>query len=168
LASAETEFFVSNAGTRLPSIEEIIVVAFCWVSEKTLCRRSVVRSRLLHVGSRNTLLMKAALVHCIGLADEDVGRDFVFGAPKLSESRKKHQVIKCFGWERQTKRPRFRAVFGSRHGLHLTITTALLWHYNPCRANGIVERLIRRGSALPHQSGTRASGPAESRSAGHP
>src|SRR5262245_30412590 len=71
---------------------------------------------LFHVGSRNTLLVKAALEHRISLADEDVGRDFIFSAPKLSESRKKHQVVKCFDWERQTKRSRFRAVFGPRHG----------------------------------------------------
>src|SRR5262249_42527520 len=71
---------------------------------------------LFHIDSRNTLLVKAALVHRIGLADEDVGRHFVFGAPKLSESRTQHQIIKCFDWERQTERSRFRAVFGSRHG----------------------------------------------------
>src|SRR5262245_64944411 len=65
---------------------------------------------LFHVSSRNALLVKAALEHRIGLADEDVGRDFVFGAPKLSESCKKHQVIKCFDWQRQTERSRFREI----------------------------------------------------------
>src|SRR5215831_4629412 len=102
--------------------------------------------------------MEPALIHCVSLANENVCRHFVFGAPKFSERGKKNEIIERLDWQRQAECSRLRAVFRSRHKYILTVTTQLLWHYNPCRANRIVEPLIRRGFSLDDQAVLRAAG----------
>src|SRR5690242_4671600 len=49
-----------------------------------------------HIRSRHTLFMKAAFVQRIGLADEDVGCHFVFGATELSKRGKQREIIESF------------------------------------------------------------------------
>jgi len=48
-------------------------------------------------GRRHALVVKAALVHGVGLADENMGGHFVFRAAELTERRQKNQIIKRFG-----------------------------------------------------------------------
>ena len=48
-------------------------------------------------GGRYALVVEAALVHGVGLADENVRGHFVLGAAKLTERRQKDQIIKRLG-----------------------------------------------------------------------
>ena len=48
-------------------------------------------------GRRHALVVEAALVHGVSLANEDVRGHFVFGAAKLTERRQKDQIIKRLG-----------------------------------------------------------------------
>src|SRR5262249_55862686 len=67
-------------------------------------------------GRRHALVVEAAPVHGVGLADENMRGHFVFRAAKLTERRQKDQIIKRLGGEREAESPRFRAVFWTRHG----------------------------------------------------
>src|SRR5262245_5408834 len=68
-----------------------------------------------HVGGRNARFMKAILVHRIGLANEDMRRHLVFGAPKFSERREQRQIIKSLQRQRETQCSRFRTIFRTGH-----------------------------------------------------
>src|SRR5262245_15426216 len=68
-----------------------------------------------HVGGRNARFMKAILVHRIGLANEDMRRNLVFGAPKFSERREQRQIIKSLQRQRETQRSRLRTIFRTGH-----------------------------------------------------
>src|SRR5215470_15155300 len=48
-------------------------------------------------GRRHALVVEAALVHGVGLADENMRGHFVFRAAKLTERRQKDQIIKRLG-----------------------------------------------------------------------
>jgi hypothetical protein len=48
-------------------------------------------------GRRHALVVEAALVHRVGLADENMRGHFVFRAAKLTERRQKDQIIKRLG-----------------------------------------------------------------------
>jgi len=48
-------------------------------------------------GRRHALVVEAALVHGVSLADENVRGHFVFRAAKLTERRQKDQIIKRLG-----------------------------------------------------------------------
>src|SRR5262249_20840722 len=67
-------------------------------------------------GRRHALVVEAALVHGVGLADEKMRGHFVFRAAERTERCQKDQIIKRLGGQRETESPRFRAVFWTRHG----------------------------------------------------
>src|SRR5262245_65849019 len=84
-------------------------------------------------GRRHALVVEAALVHAVGLADENMRGHFVFRAAKLTERRQKDQIIKSFGGLCEAQSPRFRAVFWTSNGVHLPdILMPLCWTYNHC------------------------------------
>jgi hypothetical protein len=75
---------------------------------------------------RNARFVEAALDHGVDFANQDVCRDLIFGAAEFSERRQQRKVIEGLDRERQAQRPRFRAVFRSRHGAErLTVKTSL-------------------------------------------
>src|SRR5262249_52525380 len=67
------------------------------------------------IGRRYPLLVEAALMHGVGLAHEDVGRDLVLGAAELSERREQNEIIEGLFRQGQAERPGFRAIFRSGH-----------------------------------------------------
>ena len=80
-------------------------------------------SRLIR--DRNPDLVEAALVHRVGLAHEDVGRDLVLGATELAESREPNQIVEGLLRQRQAQRPRLGTVFRSGHLSHAPWTPSL-------------------------------------------
>src|SRR5262245_50070032 len=60
-----------------------------------------------HVGGRNARFMKAILVHCIRLANENVRCHLVFGAPEFAERCKQSQIIESLQRQRETQCSRF-------------------------------------------------------------
>ena len=78
------------------------------------------------IGRGDALLVEAALMHRVGLAHEDMGRDLVLGAAKLPEGRQQNEIIEGLFRQRQTQRPGFRAVFRSSHFPRLSPTPHML------------------------------------------
>jgi hypothetical protein len=62
--------------------------------------------------------MKATLIHCVGLANENMRRHLVFGATELPHSREQSQVIERFERQRETECSRFGTIFRTGHTLH--------------------------------------------------
>src|SRR5262249_56742884 len=83
-------------------------------------RVSGARPALCLIGRRYPLLVEAALMHGVGLAHEDVGRDLVLGAAELSERREQNEIIEGLFRQGQAERPGFRAIFRSGHSKRLT------------------------------------------------
>src|SRR5262245_15984729 len=91
-------------------------------SYRSAAMRCVALSSFGHVGGRNARFMKAILVHRIGLANEDMRRHLVFGAPKFSERREQRQIIKSLQRQREAQCSRFRTIFRTGHTLRLSLT----------------------------------------------
>src|SRR6516165_9393377 len=82
---------------------------------------------------RDARLVEALRMHDINFAHQNVGRDLVFGAAELAEGRQQSEVIEGFDRQRQAQRPRFRAVFRSRHrsnALFNALGGVGFWTYN--------------------------------------
>src|SRR5262245_26216797 len=106
---------------RLVSVGRYAWCAVAANQEQTVTRilvgveRDASLSSFGHVGGRNARFMKAILVHRIGLANEDMRRNLVFGAPKFSERREQRQIIKSLQRQRETQCSRFRTIFRTGH-----------------------------------------------------
>src|SRR5262245_42906813 len=71
--------------------------------------------RVLLIGRADPLIVEAVLMHGMGLAHEDVGRNLVLGAAKFPARSEQDQVIESLFRQREIQRARFRAVFGPSH-----------------------------------------------------